>query len=122
MGMLLYSAALEMISINPRIFVLAFRDMLNNSANPTEQHVSYRRINERIYGVHYDQMNYDRTVVSEQTDGGVVDVVVRSDHAQIERSDVHLVLDADALGLLQVVQRVLHQLREVVRQVTMGHA
>lgn len=31
MGMFLYSAALEMISINPRIFVLAFRDMLNNS-------------------------------------------------------------------------------------------
>ena len=122
MGMLLYSAALEMISINPRIFVLAFRDMLNNSANPTEQQVSYRRINERIYDVHYDQINYDRTVVLEQTDGGVVDVVVRSDHAQIERSDVHLVLDADALGLLQVVQRVLHQLREVVRQVTMGHA
>lgn len=31
MGMFLYSAALEMISIKPRILVLAFRDMLNNS-------------------------------------------------------------------------------------------
>lgn len=31
MGMFLYSAALEMISIRPRIFVLAFRDMLNSS-------------------------------------------------------------------------------------------
>lgn len=29
--MFLYSAAFEMISIKPRIFVLAFRDMLNNS-------------------------------------------------------------------------------------------
>lgn len=35
MGMFLYSAALEMISINPRIFVFAFKDMLNNSAEHT---------------------------------------------------------------------------------------
>lgn len=56
------------------------------------------------------------------TDGGVVDVVVGSDHAQIERSHIHLVLYADALGLLQVVQRGFHQLGQVVRQVTMGHS
>lgn len=37
------------------------------------------------------------------TDGGVVDVVVGSDHAQVEWRHVHFVLDADALGLLQVM-------------------
>lgn len=56
------------------------------------------------------------------TDGGVVDVVVGGDHAQVERHHVHLVLDADALGLLQVGERLLHQLRQVVRQVTVGHS
>lgn len=56
------------------------------------------------------------------TYGGVVDVVVGSDHAQVERSHVHLILDADALGLLQVTERLLHQLRQVIRQVTVRHA
>ena len=31
------------------------------------------------------------------TDGGVVDVVVGGDHAQIQRRHVHLVLDTDTL-------------------------
>lgn len=52
------------------------------------------------------------------TYGGVVDVVVGGDHAQVERGHVHLVLDADALGLLQVTESLLHQLRQVIRQVT----
>lgn len=56
------------------------------------------------------------------TDGGVVDVVVGRNHAQIEWCYIHLILYADALGLLQVMQRVFHQLRQMVRQVTMGHA
>lgn len=43
-----------------------------------------------------------------QTDGGVVDVVVGGNHAQVERRHVHLVLDADALGLLQVMECVFH--------------
>lgn len=38
-----------------------------------------------------------------QTDGGVVDVVVGGNHAQIEGSYIHLILYADALGLLQVM-------------------
>lgn len=50
-----------------------------------------------------DDIVCNRIVVLAQTDGGVVDVVVGSDHAQIERCNVHLVLYADALGLLQVV-------------------
>jgi len=62
-----------------------------------------------------------RQVLS-QTDGGVVDVVVGGDHAQIERRYIHFILDADAFGLLQVVQCVFNQLRKVVGQVTMGHA
>lgn len=44
------------------------------------------------------------------TNGGVVDVIVGSDHAQVQRCHIHLVLDADALGLLQVTQGLLHQL------------
>ena len=39
--MVLYSAALEMISIKPRIFVLAFRDMLNNSVTPHRDTISH---------------------------------------------------------------------------------
>ena len=56
-----------------------------------------------------------------RTYGGVVDVVVGSDHAQVERREVHLVFYSHTLGLLQVRQSVLHQLRQVVREVTMGH-
>lgn len=41
--------------------------------------------------------------VQAQTDGGVVDVIVGSNHAQIEWCYIQLILDADALGLLQVV-------------------
>ena len=40
-GLVLYSAALEMISIKPRIFVLAFRDMLNNSVTPHRDTISH---------------------------------------------------------------------------------
>lgn len=49
-------------------------------------------------------------VVVVLTDSGVVDIVVGSNHAQVKRCHVHLILDADALGLLQVMQGVLHQL------------
>lgn len=56
------------------------------------------------------------------TDGGVVDVVIGCDHPQVQRGHIHLVLDADALGLLQVTEGLLHQLREVIRQVPVGHA
>lgn len=42
------------------------------------------------------------------TDSGVVDVVISGNHAQVQRRNVHLVLDADALGLLQVAERLLH--------------
>lgn len=52
------------------------------------------------------------------TNGGVADVVVGGDHAQIEGLRVHLVLDRDALAVLQVLQRVLHELGESVRQVS----
>lgn len=57
-----------------------------------------------------------------RTDGGVVDVVVSGNHSQIERSNVHFILNADAFGLLQVMQGVFHQFGEVIGQVTMGHA
>ena len=51
---------------------------------------------------------------AEQLDGGVVDVVVGGDHAQIERGSVHVLLDADALAVLQLGQGVLHHLGQVV--------
>mmetsp|Transcript_30308 Transcript_30308/g.77305 ORF Transcript_30308/g.77305 Transcript_30308/m.77305 type:complete len:603 (-) Transcript_30308:4987-6795(-) len=57
-----------------------------------------------------------------QLDGGVGDVVVRGDHAQVEGRDVHVVLDRDRLGALQVAQRRLHQLRQVVAQVPVARA
>ena len=57
-----------------------------------------------------------------QTDGSVVDVVVRGDHAEVERGGVHVVGDGDALGRLQLPQRRLHQVRQVVRQVPVRDA
>ena len=36
---------------------------------------------------------------AKQLDGGVVDVVVGGDHAQVERGCVHVLLDADALAV-----------------------
>ena len=36
---------------------------------------------------------------AEQLDGGVVDVVIGGDHAQVERGRVHVLLDADALAV-----------------------
>ena len=59
---------------------------------------------------------------AEQLDGGVVDVVVGGDHAQVERGSVHVLLDADALAVLQLGQRVLYHLGQVVRQVSVGDA
>ena len=44
------------------------------------------------------------------TYGGIVDVVVCSNHAKVERREVHLVLNGHTLGLLQIGQSVLHQL------------
>lgn len=44
------------------------------------------------------------------TNGGVVYVIVGSNHAQVQRGHIHLVLNTDALGLLQVTEGLLHQL------------
>lgn len=44
------------------------------------------------------------------TNGGVVYVIVGSNHAQIQRRHIHLILNADALGLLQVTKGLFHQL------------
>lgn len=44
------------------------------------------------------------------TNSGIVDVIVGSDHAQVQGCHIHLILYADALGLLQVTQGLLHQL------------
>ena len=41
---------------------------------------------------------------AEQLDGGVVDVVVGGDHAQVERGRVHVLLVADTLAVLQLGQ------------------
>lgn len=60
---------------------------------------------------------YGQCVQAALTNGGVVDVVIRCNHAQVQRCHVHLILNADALGLLQIVQSVLHQLRQMIRQV-----
>jgi hypothetical protein len=42
-----------------------------------------------------------------------------SDHSQVERRGVHLVLDRDALGVDESVERLLDELREVIREMTM---
>lgn len=55
------------------------------------------------------------------TNGGVVYVIVGSNHAQVQRGHIHLVLNTDAFGLLQVTEGLLHQLWQVVRQMTMGY-
>lgn len=55
------------------------------------------------------------------TNGGVVDVVIGCNHPQVQGSHVHLVLNADALGLLQVTEGLLHQLGEVVGEMPVGH-
>ena len=57
----------------------------------------------------------------EELDRGVGDVVVRTDHAQVERGHVHVVLDADALARLEVAECRLHQLRERVGEVPVSH-
>jgi hypothetical protein len=63
----------------------------------------------------------------EQFDSGVTDVIISSDHAQVQRRqlqenvsergnseghlrDLSFVVDLNAFGLLQIIQRVLHQL------------
>ena len=56
----------------------------------------------------------------EQLDGGISRVVVCSNHAQIERGKIHVVLDGDALGLFQIRESLLNRLRQVVAQVTMA--
>lgn len=63
-----------------------------------------------------------RESLAEQLDGAVVDVVVGGDHAQIDGRHVNVVLDADALGVLEVAESGLDQLGQVVRQMAMGHA
>lgn len=68
----------------------------------------------------------------EDVDRHVVDVVVRRDHAQVQRRRVHweksarlgslgartLVLDRDGLGVLEVRERLLDELRKVVREMS----
>ena len=44
-----------------------------------------------------------------QFDGGIVYVVVGGDHAEVERRRVHVLLDADTLGVLELAQRALHR-------------
>ncbi|KAG5462685.1 MAG: LOW QUALITY PROTEIN: hypothetical protein BJ554DRAFT_4068 [Olpidium bornovanus] len=75
--------------------------------NDLQQTAQFRRRSQR----HAE--NFDRLVV---------DVVVRGDHAKVQRRNVHLVLDEDAFALLQVGQRGLHELGKVVRQVAVRSA
>lgn len=65
---------------------------------------------------YHNMTNIDICVVAVmgQTDCGVVNVVVGGNHAQVEGCDIHLVLNADTFRLLQIMQRVFHQLRQVV--------
>lgn len=60
--------------------------------------------------------------LAEDLDGGVRDVVVRRNHAQVQRLQVHVVLHRHHAGGLQVRQRALDQVREVVRQVPVARA
>jgi len=56
------------------------------------------------------------------TNSGVVDVIVSCNHAQVEWCYISLILYIDAARSLQVTQRTLHQLREVVGQVPVRDA
>ena len=58
----------------------------------------------------------------EELDAGVLDVVVRGDHAQVERRDVGVVLHADAARRLEVGERGLDELGEVVGEVAVRGA
>ncbi len=60
--------------------------------------------------------------LAEELDGAVVDVVVGGDHAQVDGRHVDVVLDADALGVLEVGERGLHELGEVVGEVAVRDA
>ena len=51
----------------------------------------------------------------EELNGRVADVVIGRDHAKVERADVHLILNGNAARLLQVAERRLNELGEVVR-------
>lgn len=53
------------------------------------------------------------------TYGCIINVVVSSDHAQVQGQTVHLVLDADALRLLQIRERVLDEFGQMIGQVPM---
>mmetsp|Transcript_15351 Transcript_15351/g.26133 ORF Transcript_15351/g.26133 Transcript_15351/m.26133 type:complete len:396 (-) Transcript_15351:1333-2520(-) len=58
----------------------------------------------------------------EELDRRVLDVVVRRDHPEVERRGVHAVLDRDAPRGLQVPQRGLDELGEVVGEMAVGRA
>mmetsp|Transcript_10154 Transcript_10154/g.33218 ORF Transcript_10154/g.33218 Transcript_10154/m.33218 type:complete len:242 (-) Transcript_10154:1105-1830(-) len=58
----------------------------------------------------------------EELDGRVLDVVVGRDHAEVQRRHVDVVVDGDALGLFQVADDVLDELREVVGDVAIRRA
>eukprot|EP01137_Pigoraptor_chileana_P032321 Opistho-2@21522 len=56
---------------------------------------------------------------AEELDGHVVDIVESGDHSQVEREEVHLVHNFNALRPLEISECILHEFREMVRQVTM---
>mmetsp|Transcript_7833 Transcript_7833/g.24168 ORF Transcript_7833/g.24168 Transcript_7833/m.24168 type:complete len:447 (+) Transcript_7833:883-2223(+) len=58
----------------------------------------------------------------EERDGRVLDAVVGGDHAQVQRSDVHVVFDGHAARVLEVRDDVFHELRQVVRHVPVRRA
>ena len=95
-GRFSYSAADERISIRPFNLVLLLRDMLNSSGESKSgvragEGEEMERTKEKghVKGCHYCQV---------LTNGGVVDVVVGSNHSKVEGREVHLILNSHTLG------------------------
>ena len=58
---------------------------------------------------------------STRTNGCVIDIIIGSNHSKVERRKIHFILNRQTFGLFQSCQSVFHQLREMVRKMTMGN-
>lgn len=66
-------------------------------------------------------LTYD-TRNEEHTNGTMINIVIGSNHAQVQWRKVHFVFYGNTFGLLQVGQRSLHQFTQMVTEMTMSDA
>ena len=57
-----------------------------------------------------------------ELNGCEIHIVIGRDHSQVQRREMHLVFDGNHFGLLQFGQRRLHQIRQMVRKMSMCDA